>query len=90
MPGLNFSREFQQAICSGMIYDKEKGAMTVKIQEIRSLAKGMGIKSFGRTKVDLIKEIQRQEGNFDCYGTADGYCDQLECIFRDSCLSERK
>ncbi len=62
----------------------------MKIQDLRSLAKGMGIKSFGKTKVDLIREIQRQEGNFDCYATAEGYCDQAECIFRESCISEKK
>ncbi len=62
----------------------------MKIQDVRTLAKGMGIKSFGKTKVDLIREIQRQEGNFDCYAKTEGYCDQVECIFRESCISEKK
>ncbi len=61
----------------------------MKMQEIRSMAKTLGINSFGKTKVELIKEIQRKEGNFDCYGTAKGYCDQNECIFRPSCISEK-
>lgn len=61
----------------------------MKMKDVRSMAKALGINSFGKTKADLIKEIQRKEGNFDCYGTAEGYCDQDECVFRDSCLSEK-
>lgn len=61
----------------------------MKMNEIRSLAKSLGIKSFGKSKVDLIKEIQTKQGNFDCYGTAADYCDQLECLFREPCLSEK-
>jgi hypothetical protein len=61
----------------------------MKMNEIRSLAKSLGIKSFGKSKVELIKEIQSKQGNFDCFGTATNYCDQLECLFRESCLSEK-
>lgn len=61
----------------------------MKMQEIRAMAKNLAINSFGKTKVELIKEIQRKEGNFDCYGTAKGYCDQSGCIFRPSCISEK-
>ncbi len=60
----------------------------MKMQQVRAIAKGMGIKSFGKTKADLIREIQRAEGNFDCYGSAQGFCDQLSCSFRESCLQE--
>jgi hypothetical protein len=52
------------------------------------MAKKMGINSFGKTKTDLIREIQRSEGHFDCYGTAWDQCDQLECAFRASCLEK--
>jgi hypothetical protein len=62
----------------------------MKIQEIRTIAKSLGINSFGRTKADLIREIQRKEGNFDCFGTASDYCDQSKCLFRASCLPEKK
>ncbi len=60
----------------------------MKIQDIRSKAKEMGINSFGKTKAELIRAIQKAEGNFDCYGTATDYCDQLDCSFRSSCLGE--
>ena len=60
----------------------------MKMQEVRAIAKSMGIKSFGKTKADLIREIQRAEGNFDCYGSAQDFCDQIDCSFRGSCLQE--
>lgn len=63
----------------------------MKMQDVRAKAKELGINSFGKTKVDLIREIQRKEGYFDCYGTAvDGKCDQTECCFRTSCLEEER
>lgn len=60
----------------------------MKMQELRVMAKALGINSFGKTKPDLIREIQRAEGNFDCFGTAEGFCDQQECRFRSLCLGE--
>ena len=60
----------------------------MKINEVRALGKSLGINSFGKSKAELIKEIQREQGNFDCFGTANDYCDQLECLFRGSCFSD--
>jgi len=60
----------------------------MKMQEVRERAKKLGVSSFGKKKADLIREIQRAEGNFDCFGTALGFCDQQECVFRDICLLE--
>ncbi|MDR3557698.1 MAG: hypothetical protein P4L55_23320 [Syntrophobacteraceae bacterium] len=62
----------------------------MKMNELRAIAKSLHINSFGKTKVGLIREIQRKEGNFDCYGTAGDYCDRLDCLFRSSCLSEKQ
>jgi len=59
----------------------------VKMKEVRALAKEHGIDSFGKTKTDLIRAIQRAEGNYECFGTATGYCDQTECRFRSMCLN---
>ncbi|MBI5590123.1 MAG: hypothetical protein HY881_06530 [Deltaproteobacteria bacterium] len=38
----------------------------------------------------FIRSIQRIEGNPDCFGTADGYCDRLDCQWRGYCLDETK
>lgn len=62
----------------------------MKMQEIRSFAKRLGINSFGKTKAELIREIQRKEGNFDCFGSAQDFCDQRDCLFRATCLSGEK
>ena len=58
--------------------------MTVK--ELQKMAKDLGIKTTGLKKVEVIKAIQRAEGNFDCFGTASNYCDQMSCLFRQDCL----
>lgn len=58
----------------------------MKMKEVRALAKEHNIDSFGKTKADLIREIQQKEGNYDCFGTAPDYCDQTECRFRSLCL----
>lgn len=58
--------------------------MTIK--ELRKMAKAPGIKYGGLRKADLIKQIQKTEGNFDCFGTAIGDCDQIHSLFRDDCL----
>lgn len=61
------------------------------IQTIRSIAKKLGISSAKISKTDLIRSIQRAEGNFDCFATADdGFCDQYDCIWRDDCLPSTK
>ena len=43
-----------------------------------------------RGAIDLwYQEQYRNPGNFDCYASVTNYCDQLECLFRSSCLSEK-
>lgn len=60
-------------------------------REIQKIAKEKGIRAVGKKKVDLIREIQRKEGNFDCYGRAkDGYCDQVNCLWYEDCMEESK
>jgi len=63
----------------------------MNMQEIRAIAKKQKIDSAGMTKIDIIHTLQREEGNFDCYGTAyDGVCDQLACLWRQDCLDTSK
>ena len=58
--------------------------MTVK--ELRAIAKDLGIRTNNLRKAELIRAIQLAEGNFECFGTAEDYCDQLNCLFRKDCL----
>lgn len=60
----------------------------MNMQEIRVLAKDLGIKYSRMKKAELIKTIQLTEGNFGCFSTAiTGECDQTGCLWREDCLS---
>ena len=59
----------------------------MQLTEIKTLAKQYGVKVSKLKKAELIKEIQKAEGNFDCYATpSSGYCDQEACLWRGDCL----
>ena len=59
--------------------------------QIRDIAKTYGLKTGDKSKADMIRAIQRAEGNFDCFGTAlNGECDQMACAWRKECLQPKK
>jgi hypothetical protein len=59
--------------------------MTLK--QVKDIAKTTGIKVGNMKKENIIRTIQKTEGNFDCFGTAiAGECDQMNCIWRGDCL----
>jgi hypothetical protein len=60
--------------------------MKMKMNDVVKRAKGLGIKAKAVKKADLIRQIQKAEGNFDCFGRAVDYCDQWQCCFREDCL----
>jgi hypothetical protein len=61
----------------------------MKAEEIRSIARSHQIGIKGSSKANMIKGIQRHEGNFDCYSSAfSGECDQSGCLWREDCLKE--
>lgn len=61
----------------------------MNIKEVRQIAKARAVKSARLSKAELIRNIQRAEDNFDCYGSNyDGTCDQTECSWREDCLVE--
>lgn len=56
--------------------------------EIKKMAKGMGINTYGMKKIEVIRSIQRAENNIDCYGTDRvEICNEDACLWRDDCLS---
>ena len=59
----------------------------MQLQTIRTIAKAQGINTQKLDKPTLIRTIQRQEGNFDCFGSASTFCDQGACLWREDCLS---
>lgn len=62
----------------------------MQITELKKMAKGVGVKvPAGKvSKKELVRQIQAAEGNFSCFATADGYCDQCDCCFRADCLTK--
>lgn len=57
------------------------------IQEIRTIAREYGLKTGRVSKIDIIRAIQRKEGNFDYFATpADRFCDQKTCLWKKDCL----
>ena len=65
----------------------KKGSTINKMSQIRERAQELAIKvPVGINKTELVRCIQRKEGNFDCFGTASDYCDQVNCLFRRDCL----
>jgi hypothetical protein len=59
----------------------------MRLSEIEKKARNLGIKDTWRlSKRDMIRNIQRKEGNFDCFGTARGNCDQWACCWKVECI----
>ncbi len=39
------------------------------------------------TLAPIYRKRQSEEKNFDCFGKAKGFCDQVQCKYRHLCLS---
>jgi hypothetical protein len=66
---------------------KPEGRSGMEMKEIRSIARKRGIAPGRMGKEEIIRAIQRAEGNFDCYGTAtEEVCDQEGCLWREDCF----
>jgi hypothetical protein len=59
----------------------------MNLKDIKGIAQKQGVKSGKMKKEDIIRAIQRAEGNFDCFGTAvSSECSQADCLWREDCL----
>ncbi len=59
----------------------------MRLIEVERKARVLGIKDTWKySKKELIKIIQRKEGNLDCFGSASNNCDQFVCCWREDCL----
>jgi hypothetical protein len=72
-----------------MAKKKEARARKIKkLQEVRAIARSMGIDTRNVTMTELIRAIQRAEGNTDCYLTIQVHtCGQTNCCWREECDS---
>ena len=60
----------------------------MRFQEIREIAKNMGVGTYRMKKTDLVRTIQREENNIECYGTERVYiCQEEACLWRSDCMA---
>jgi len=60
----------------------------MKMSEVRKMAKRWGVDiRVGRSKQDMIRDIQIKEGYSPCYRTKDN-CEN-DCLWREDCLSKK-
>jgi hypothetical protein len=61
----------------------------MKIQEIREIARAWGVNArIGRSKQDIIRDIQIQEGYSPCFRTREE-CEN-DCLWKSDCLTSGK
>jgi len=60
----------------------------MKISAVREIARNRGMTKTGKMdKTELIRSIQREEGNYDCFATPYVHeCNQFGCLWREDCL----
>lgn len=60
----------------------------MNFNEVRGMAKDLGVNTARMTKTDLIRAIQRAENNIECYATDRvNNCYEDLCLWKSDCLS---
>ena len=61
----------------------------MQIRKIKEIAKRNGVDPGRMSKTDLIRAIQRAEGNLDCFATTRvNECNQQNCLWLKDCRAE--
>ncbi len=61
----------------------------MELREIREMAKALGVDATGMGKAEVVRAVQRAEGEVDCYASAAAEeCDQEDCMWREDCFAE--
>jgi len=63
----------------------------MKATQIRERARQLDIKGSSKLrKAELIRAIQRAEGNPDCFGAEWRFnCPEFQCCWREDCLTDK-
>ena len=62
------------------------GGNLMTLKEIKEIARKMNLKVTNVKKTDIIRTIQRSEGNNDCFKTDYvNECGQFHCLWRKDC-----
>lgn len=56
----------------------------MKLLDIKVIAQDKGVKPGSMKKTELIRAIQRTEGNRECFGAKD-VCEYSDCLWRGDC-----
>ncbi|MBC8459578.1 MAG: SAP domain-containing protein [Deltaproteobacteria bacterium] len=60
----------------------------MNMQEVRKIANKWGVDiRVGRSKQDIIRDIQAEEGFTPCFRTKE-VCDEYDCLWRKDCIKE--
>ena len=57
----------------------------MKMNNIKEIAKKLGVKPGAMNKQNLIRSIQEQEGYTACFNSEQISCDQYDCCWRSDC-----
>jgi hypothetical protein len=61
----------------------------MQMKKIKEIAKRKALTPGRMSRTDLIRAIQRAEGNFDCFATIHvNGCNQMNCLWREDCAAE--
>lgn len=81
------NRSKQPVLKSETVDPVPENHKSMSMEMVRDIARRRGLTLGKMKKTEMIKNIQRAEGNFDCFGTAvSGYCDQQNCLWLATCL----
>jgi hypothetical protein len=58
----------------------------MNLKEIKVKAKELGILPKRLKKAELIREIQKAENNYPCFGLSSDTCDQTNCLWHKDCI----
>jgi|WetSurMetagenome_2_1015567.scaffolds.fasta_scaffold27022_1 hypothetical protein len=62
------------------------GKDKMNFNELRKMAKRMGVNTYRVKKPDIVRSIQREENNIQCFGTSRvEHCCEHECLWRNDC-----
>ena len=76
-----------KCISCNLVWDKDEGYIDPQNNSYHGhLSHGLCSKCLKEKCLELFRARQRKEGNFDCFGKANGYCDRLDCKYRSVCL----
>jgi hypothetical protein len=65
------------------------GGFRMQMKKIQEIAKKNGITPGNMSRTELIRAIQRAEGNSDCFATVHmNDCNQINCLWRTDCKAE--